>query len=864
MSERSLSRILRERPLVDAAILLICVILLLRASGSLPGKRDLSEADSRSMTLTGRVADFGFTSGGREVFLDCVTFLSDEKSSEIYRSAVNSLNREIRPRDRVILFPDDEENTDPLEFCLGGRSLSIGDELTVRGKCFLPSPPTNPGQFDTVFYDLTRGVVLRMSSPSLLPEDDGMTGRGTDDTLTGGSAARSTGYRRHRSPGERFRDFLWRMRLRLRLAASLVFGEDSPLIHSIILGDKSGLPQDLKRLYQNGGIAHILAISSLHITMLGKSLYEFLRKRRCSFPLSALLSAFLVLSFCIMTGNSVSAQRASVMFCVWLGSQIAGRTSDRLSALSLAAVIILLRQPWSLWDSTFLLSFSCILTIEFLPDAIKLFLRMLRAGSRSIEKVRQRNRRGEKARQGERRGEKARQRNRGSSIVGRYLREVLSSSLVSSAALQIGTLPVVLYFFYQMEPFSFLTNMAVLPCMGLLMFFSLLGCCIGTLSVSFGSLFQSPCHVLLTLFRTLCRMEERLPGAVLICGRPALWKVIVYYLAIVGMTIWIRLAAAGGDGGIFGRQGHPADRMITAGQRKICPLSPSLMKFACPLLTVSVIFLVMFHPHPKLRVTVLDVGQGDCILLEEGRRAYLVDAGSSSEEKIWRLKIESCLKYYGIPQLEAAFITHGDEDHRSGLIEMLDSYEPGFRGCNAGGISLKKIIFPDLSYADERLTETAEKAGRLGIQVCMIDNGGRVGPFICLSPDPDCMTGDANQDCLVLLFHVKKFRMLLTGDIENEGEESFVRRNQGNPLLSDIDVLKVGHHGSANATSIGLLDLTHPALAVISCGRNNRYGFPKKEVLERLAAAGADIHRTDREGAVQIGGQLKKPFSLRK
>lgn len=860
MSERSLSRILRERPLVDAAILLICLILLLRAAGSLPGKRDLSEADSRSLTLAGRVADFGFTSGGREVFLDRVTFLSDEKSSEIYRSAVNTMNREIRSRDRVVLFLDEDESADPLEFRLGGRSLSIGDDLTVHGKCFLPSPPTNPGQFDTVFYDLTRRVVLRMSGLSLLTGEDGRSrtagsdadsdeNRDKADTAVHSKGSRDqliTGYKAHRSISERFRDFLWRMRLRLRLSASLVFGDDSALIHSIVLGDKSGLPQEMKRLYQNGGIAHILAISSLHITMLGKSLYEFLRKRRCSFQLSALLSAFLVISFCVMTGNSVSAQRASVMFCVWLGSQIAGRTSDRLSSLSLAAVIILLRQPWSLWDSSFLLSFSCILTIEFLPDTIKLFLRMLRAGSRSMEKMRQRERRSGKVRQ------KA---HRDSSIVGGYLREVLSSSLISSAALQIGTLPIVLYFFSQMEPFSFLTNMAVLPCMGLLMFFSLLGCCIGTLSVPLGVLFQSPCHVLLTLFRMLCRMEEQLPGAVLICGRPGLWKVIVYYLTVAGMTIWIRLAAAGGAEKISGRHGHPEERMITAGQRKTRPISPSAMKIFCPLLTASVILLVMIHPHPKLRVTVLDVGQGDCILLEEGGRAYLVDAGSSSEEKIWRLKIESCLKYYGIPQLEAVFVTHGDEDHRSGLIEMLDSYEPGFRGCNAGGISVKKIIFPDLDYADERLRETAEMANLLGIPVMMIDNGDRIGPFSCLSPDSDCMTGDANQDCLVLLFQEDQFRMLLTGDIEKDGEDSFVRRNQGNPLLSDIDVLKVGHHGSANATSAGLLDLTHPSMAVISCGRNNRYGFPKKEVLERLKAAGADIHRTDREGAVQIEGQ---------
>lgn len=815
-----------RRPLCFLVLIYLLILILFQLIPQAQGP-DLSAAEDRRLLISGRVISKETSASGCSLLLGDIRFPPKEepdgeklrRSSEstsgadesqknatgpaasVYESFRRKLSAVWPSRGRISVFLNVPSEGSVSATVYGDRERQslwvnasklidqsgiyrqarIGTTITLYGKCSLPDPATNPGQFDARNYSRARNIFLKMSQVTL----------------------KKAGHGR----GSLYLNFLADLRFRLKQAALAVFGEKNcVLIDAIVLGDRSGLDARTRTLFQDGGILHILAVSSLHVTLLGLSLYKLLRKMRKGFLFSSFWAAGLVISFCLMTGNSYSAVRATVTFLFWLGAQIFGRTCDRLTALSAAALVILVRQPFALTDTGFILSFSCILSIELIgPVFTKIW---------SPKK------------------------------------EVLVS-LTGSAALEAGILPLSLWFFYQTAPYGILLNLIVLPSMSLFMVFGFLGCLAGLL-VPLGSFFlipakavAGPCAYLLQLFRLLCSLTEKLSGGLLITGKPPLYKMILYYSLLVFFCLFIS---------------HMSQGQLLKKRRKVRLLSS--------LFLVSLTLLMILHGKPSFSYTCLDVGQGSCNLVQKDGFVMLFDAGSSSVSDIYRYRIESTLKYFGISKIDLVFLSHGDSDHICAIPDMLDGYHPSLTGGNAGGISISRILVPDLNGNEEEysgLEEVIEKAQASGIPVSAVSEGdiwkiGRnsdheeeIMTLRVLSPSPDRMTGETNQDCIVLLLRIGKVQILFTGDLEKEGEEMFTEAYTGSPLFSSPEdtenILVVGHHGSRNASSDAFLSLTRPDLAVISCGKNNRYGHPSRQVLGRLRKRHIPYIRTDRTGA---------------
>ena len=617
----------------------------------------------------------------------------------------------------------------------------------------------------------------------------------------------------------------------LRKGAEQIFGpRNSALMSAIVLGDRSGLDAETRQLFQDGGILHVLAVSSLHVTLLGLTLYQILRRLRQSFLVSALASGFLVVSYCLMTGSSYSAIRAGVMFLLWLGAQVTGRTFDRLTALGAAAILILIRQPLALTDAGFLLSFGCILSLALLEPVF-------------------------------------------SDIWNP--RHALSRRLSGALALQAGVLPCVLWFYCQTTPYGILVGLIVLPSMSLVMFFGTIGILAGLL-IPLGSFFLTsarlaggPCGYLLDLFRLLCRLAQRLPGDVLITGRPPVWKMVLYYVCLLSFCLIIRL---------------PDRKTFLKNRKKIRVLHAGLL--------LSLFLLMLIQRKPAFRFTCLDVGQGSCALVEQDGLTMLFDCGSSSVKDVWRRRVEPALKFYGISHIDLLFLSHADGDHISGAQELLSGMHgmlPGaacfrrmppegissaqtgdltlvqrFSAAQAGGIRIGRILLPqtDVTSDGPGMAEVIAAARRFNIPVSTVSEGAEFQHgqlhLRVLSPSPGRMTGSDNEDCIVLSLSWKNIRILFTGDLEKEGEEKFTRAYQDAALFSpprghsetnSRTILLAGHHGSRNATSEGFLSLVRPDLVLISCGRNNRYGHPAAAMLKRLEDRGLPCFRTDQSGA---------------
>jgi competence protein ComEC len=262
-------------------------------------------------------------------------------------------------------------------------------------------------------------------------------------------------------------------------------------------------------------------------------------------------------------------------------------------------------------------------------------------------------------------------------------------------------------------------------------------------------------------------------------------------------------------------------------------------------------------PIADLEVVLLDVGQGDAIVLRDGRRAVLVDGGGWERGDLGGRVLVPALAALGLPRLEAIVMTHPDRDHCQGLVDLA-AYLPirqVWTGPDwaATGCALDLFTTPGAAL---RVLWAGERAA--------------VGRWrlTALHPEPDARGGE-NDRSLVLLAEAAGTRVLLTGDVERWAEHRLLTRwtrREGLRAVCDrgglrADVLKVAHHGSRTSSGESFLDAVRPRLALISAGPGNPYHHPSRTVLDRLADRGIPTLRTDRHGMVRVrlrgGGRLR-------
>ena len=274
--------------------------------------------------------------------------------------------------------------------------------------------------------------------------------------------------------------------------------------------------------------------------------------------------------------------------------------------------------------------------------------------------------------------------------------------------------------------------------------------------------------------------------------------------------------------------------------------------------------------QPELQVTFLDVGQGDCIFLQtKDGTSYLTDGGSSSVSKVGKYRMIPFLKYQGASQIKAVFVSHADSDHCNGIVELLEQAE-------LEGIPVENLVLTDLAdeCRSEGYEELLELAQQNEIAIQFLHEGQQFQDgellFQCLHPSQGYQSEDINEASMVLLVTYREFSLLLTGDVQGEGEEHLTQELQAWKKLGAIEhaeteltILKVAHHGSKNSTTEEFLKAANPKLAIISCGEGNRYGHPHEETLERLENADVPWFCTKDYGAITVTVDGKSRVKVR-
>ncbi|MCR1839418.1 DNA internalization-related competence protein ComEC/Rec2 [Murimonas intestini] len=730
---------MRKRPMCLACLLLLLGMLLF-SSGASDKDADRKISGNDSVSVEGQVYKREEKANSLQIYLKNISIIqpgqtgsqntSQPENAENYGAMLEKSN--------LLIRLDKNQN-----------KIKIGTYVRAAGILKEPEKATNPGQFDFARYYAAKGIYYILDDARTLAVS------GSYDLIL---------------------ETLCSLRETLAKKFDEIGGEDAGFLQAMLLGEKSNLEEEMKDLYQLGGISHILAISGLHISLLGMALYKWLRKHGTGFLCAGLISGLLMAAYCVMTGFGVSAKRALLMYLVYLGAQIFGRTYDLLSGLAFSAVVILTGSPELLGDVSFLLSFLAILGLGTLQPLI-------------------------------------------ASIF--HVNNKIILGILSGAAIQIITVPVSLWFFYETSLFGLVLNLIVLPLLPLVLAFGAAGAAVGFISIKAGIICFAPCHYLLKLYELLCRLAASLPGSRIVLGQPEIWQLFVYYGLIAGLFLGAR---------IYGR--------FTDSSRV-----PGCLGGAAFLAALGTVLVL--DTSSGLRITFLDVGQGDgiCIQSDTGK-VYFIDGGSSSEKSVGKYRIIPFLKYYGISYLDGLILTHGDEDHINGARELIEGKE---------GIGIGCLILPDVSTDDEIYRELESLAKERRIPVQYLNSGMSIQEkdglsLVCLHPAAGYKASSRNGESSVIMLSYGSFRALFTGDLE-EAEERMLLRQQA---FSRVDVLKAAHHGSKNSTTDEFLQVTRPEAAVISCGEGNRYGHPHKELLLRLGEAGCRSYLTKDLGAVQV------------
>ena len=544
---------------------------------------------------------------------------------------------------------------------------------------------------------------------------------------------------------------------------SYLSSRSAKLMTSIFIGQSSYLLEEDVEVYRNMGLAHILAVSGLHIGIISAFIYFFLSNLGIRRKLNTVITLATIWFYAFLIGFPPSILRANIMFTILYYSQLIHEPYDSINSISFAIFIVLLINPYYLFNIGFQLSFMATLSILLFGPRIR-------------------------------------------EAFYPY-KNKLVSTLSAILAVQLGTLPVQAYYFNHINPYGIIANLLIIPLLSLglvlaflLLFFSLLPF---TTFVSF--ILSLVLEVILQWEQALLQLLQTLgPEGVKIFS-PELISIIIYYLMLLGLF-----------------------RIIS-----IKKLNRTMIKVLCLSLILAILVNgYLIFTDRSVEVHFIDVGQGDAILIRTKGADYLMDTGGSSfgDFNIPERITLAYLEKLGVRSLKALFITHFDQDHSQGLDLLVDRL---------------KIEYLFTSYLPEDLKIPPD------IEVIPLKEGDRLQldrevELEILWPGQAISFKDNNRS-LVAILKAEGVGILLTGDIEGEVEHILKDR-----ITGPIDIIKVPHHGSKSSSTEEFLEAVGAREAIISVGRNNIYGHPHPEVLNRYEVRNINIYRTDEMGLVRI------------
>jgi len=553
--------------------------------------------------------------------------------------------------------------------------------------------------------------------------------------------------------------------------------QQAGLLNGMLIGYKQDLSPEVQYAFSASGLSHIMAVSGSNVAFIVLPLVFLFKKLKFRQKFANISIILVLIMFTLVTGFEPSVLRAVIMAIVVLIGQIMWRETEIFTSISFAAIVLFFYSPGILFNIGFQLSFAATISLVLFYNNLKQMLSF------------------------------------------KFIPSFISDVLAATVSAQIGVLPIMLIYFNTVSVVSILSNLIVVPLVGVITILGLLMAVLGQIHIVFSILIGYVNNVLLSFVLVVTKISANMPWSVKTLVTPSVFIVICYYAVII-YFLWLR----------------PKYK-----------LRLDLKYFVIvSVLILGTLFYGAFIPK-GLEVVFLDVGQGDSAFIRTCKgKTVLIDGGgyssaSANSTSVGENIVIPFLLDYGVDRLDLVIATHGHDDHVQGLIPVLEK------------MKVDNLILPQIPL-DSGLKKIYDisQGQEIKVQMCskgdliQIDNNTYID---VLWPKKSAYIEESasNNNSLVLKLHYDKVKILFTGDIEKQAEEILINDN----VDLKSDVLKVAHHGSDTSTIQAFLNETNPDIAVISVGKNN-FGHPSKYVLDILKENQIMFFRTDYDGAVVL------------
>ena len=549
---------------------------------------------------------------------------------------------------------------------------------------------------------------------------------------------------------------------------------NSSLMKAIVLGSYSYLDEEDINKFRDLGLAHILAVSGLHIGILAGFLVSLMAYIGVNRKINIGFTIAIIWFYAYIIGNPQSVFRANIMFSLLLISELWKKPYDSINALFFALFLMMIINPFCILSIGFQLSFIATFFIIYLSPKF-------------------------------------------SEIFYPYSSSIIKS-LSGILAVQFGLFPIQSYYFNKIPLIAVVTNLILIPLFSICIILGMVLLIFSSISSIIAKSIGLIIDFLLNIQSYGIELFNYFPYLTLRLSSPSIMEILVYYIFI----------------------------FILFGVLNIKRLNKRVTKA----IIFYLLFLIIINSfsigfNQKLDINFIDVGQGDSILLNTKEGYYLIDTGGNifGNFDIGKNILIPYLEKMGIFKIRGVFITHYDADHCRALPYLMDHIE------------VEKIYIGYEREDNELYEKIKEKALSKDVPISILKKGDELKldintNVIVAGPDEELLKNpkhNENDLSLVLLLNYYDKNILFTGDIEKAGEASLIES-----LSTDIDFLKVPHHGSNTSSSVVFLENTKPKVGFISVGRNNGFGHPHMEVIKRYEDNNIELYRTDQLGLIKL------------
>ncbi len=566
-----------------------------------------------------------------------------------------------------------------------------------------------------------------------------------------------------------------KLRHTLENTLTQVFPEDTAgFAKALLLGDSSGLSKADDNSFQNSGIRHIIAVSGLHISILFSFLtYIFLNRRY----LNALIGIPVLVLFSALAGFTPSVVRACVMQALLIISYLVDSEYDPPTALSFAVLLILGINPLAITSVSFQLSVGCVVGIFLFSSKIHGYI----TSRKWLGKFSGKDRKAK-------------------------LKRWAASSVSISLSAMVLTTPISAYYFGTVCTVGVITNLLTLWAVTYIFCGIIISLVVGFLYLPFAQILAWLVSWLMRYVLVISGLISRIPYSTISADSSyiVVWLLFAYVMLIV---------------------------MLCSKTKKPILLTGCIL---CGLI-FSVLLFWLEARQDQFRMTVLDVGQGQCIILQSGEGCYIVDCGGTSCEGAADMAAQT-LRTQGIHQVDGLIVTHYDKDHVGGVVSLMSQ------------VSVERLYLPDVE---------PEAPLRLELETEFYDKIQWVNRkqylsfgFAEMTLIPGLSEANSNNSSTSILFQTEDCDILITGDLQAEGERHLISSMR----LPEVEILVAGHHGADDSTGLQLLNTVKPSAVAISVGKDNNFGHPSAQTLHRFELFGCRVWRTDLNGTVIFRG----------